>query len=316
MLTKPELESKQLIIISVEPGTRSYICVKNKNIVYKKEGEIVSQCSLSRILLVMIVGDITLTTNLIRDLCETGATVYLLKNNLLPYADFGFTNQANFLLRSQQYQITNITNLELARMLIADKIHNQRVLLKRINTDNDRMLALEEASMTAINPKTLLGIEGTASKIFFRIYFEEFGWARRSPRTKEDIVNFMLDIGYTVLFNFVDALCRHFGLDTYKGFYHTQFFARRSLVCDLMEPFRCIIDNRTRTALTLKIVTPQDFKMSEYGLTTGWQTSSRLTQLYAEEVLQQRTAILRYVQSFYKHIMLPENPLPRFRLKR
>lgn len=264
----------------------------------------------------MIIGDITLTTNLIRELCETGATVCLLKNNLLPYADFGFTNQANFLLRSQQYALTETANLNIAQMLIADKIHNQRMLLKRNGTDIQRLSDLEQAARTAPNSKTLLGFEGTASKLFFSTFFEEFDWHRRSPRTKEDIVNFMLDIGYTVLFNFVDAICRHFGLDTYKGFYHTQFFARRSLVCDLMEPFRCIIDNRTRTALTLKIVTPQDFKMSEYGLTTSWQVSSKLTHLYAEEVLQQRTAILRYVQGFYKHIMQTENPLPAYRLKR
>ena len=316
MLTKPELASKQLVAISVEPGTRSYLCVKNKNLVYKKEGEIIAQCSLSRVLLVMIIGDTTLTTNLMRDLCETGASVFLLKNNLLPYAVFGFDNQANYLLRRQQYLLNETFNLSVAQSIIADKIHNQATLFKRLGGADTQFTLLEKMAQAAHTPKILLGIEGTASKLFFAEYFGEFDWRRRSPRTKEDIVNFMLDIGYTVLFNFIDAMCRHFGLDTYKGVYHTQFFARRSLVCDLMEPFRYLIDNRTRTALTLKIITPKDFKHLEGRVATDWKTSSKLTQLYAEEVLEARTAILRYVQGFYKHVMDVKNPMPQHRIKR
>ena len=55
-----------------------------------------------------------------------------------------------------------------------------------------------------------------------------------------------MDIGYTYLFNFIDALLRLYGFDTYLGFYHKEFYQRKSLVCDVVEPFRCIIDKNTK----------------------------------------------------------------------
>jgi len=143
-----------------------------------------------------------------------------------------------------------------------------------------------------------------------------YGWVRRSPRTKEDILNFLLDIGYTVLFNFVDAICRHFGLDTYKGVYHTQFFARKSLVCDLVEPFRCLIDSRTRTALSLKILTPEMFKTGEYGVYSEWKDTSKIIELYAQEVLANRLQVFAHIQGFYKYTMDQSTDLPKYRLKR
>ncbi|MFZ1248803.1 MAG: CRISPR-associated endonuclease Cas1 [Candidatus Saccharimonadales bacterium] len=316
MLTRPELESKQLLTICVEPGKHSHLKLKNKNIVYMKDGELVNQCSLTRLLHLMIVGDAGLTTNLIRELHEQGVTVSLLKPNLAPYAYFGFETQANFVLRSRQYLVPDEDNLAIAREIVCDKIHNQAVLLRRIQADDTILCAYERAASMAASAKELLGIEGSASKAFFRAYYEPYGWVRRSPRTKEDPVNFLLDIGYTVLFNMVDAICRHFGLDTYKGVYHTQFFARRSLVCDLMEPFRCLIDNRTRTALGLKIFTADMFKTGKYGVYTEWKHSAKITQTYAVEIMEHRQTILAYIQAFYRHTMDPANDLAHFRLKR
>lgn len=316
MLTRPELNSKQLLTIAVEPGKESRLKVKNKNIVYEREGEIINQCSLSRLLHLMIIGDISITTNLIRDLNDQGVSVCLLKNNLTPYAYFGFETQANFILRSRQYQVDEQTNLNIAQSIITDKIHNQKILLTRIGGTSELLDLWLNTAAHAVNRQSLLGIEGSASKLFFGEYYEMYGWIRRSPRIKEDPVNFMLDIGYTVLFNFVDAICRHFGLDTYKGVYHQQFFARRSLVCDLMEPFRCLMDNRTHTALSLQMVTAGMFKRGKYGVYTDWKNSSKMTKLYAEEVMKHRLEIFAFVQGFYKYLMDQKAELPHYRLKR
>lgn len=317
MLTRPELESKQLLVVSVEPGKKSRLKVKNQNLVYEKDGKIVNQCSLSRLLHLMVIGDISITTNLIRDLNKHGISVCLMSSNLKPFASFGFENEANFMLRRQQYLLTDRQNLEIAKTIISDKIHNQSILLNRINLTSEMIYEYFKASRSATSAKELLGIEGNASKIFFHNYFEAHNWTRRAPRLKTDPVNFLLDIGYTILFNFTDSVCRHFGLDTYKGVYHTQFFARKSLICDLMEPFRCLIDSRTRTALSLGILKPEMFKTNKYGVYADWKDTSRIVQLYSEEVLKNRQQIFFYIQGFYKFVMDPENnQLTRFRLKR
>ena len=58
-----------------------------------------------------------------------------------------------------------------------------------------------------------------------------------------------LDIGYTMLFNIVDAMLQIYGFDTYYGVFHRCFYMRKSLVCDIMEPMRPIIDYEIRKAI-------------------------------------------------------------------
>lgn len=88
-----------------------------------------------------------------------------------------------------------------------------------------------------------MGLEGTVAKAFFAAYFQDLNWHGRHPRMKSDIINVVLDIGYTILFNFMESFLRMFGFDLYVGVYHRLWFKRKSLVCDLIEPFRCIVDH-------------------------------------------------------------------------
>lgn len=57
----------------------------------------------------------------------------------------------------------------------------------------------------------LMGLEGTVAKTFFSAYFQHLGWNGRHPRMKTDIMNVTLDIGYTILFNFMECFIRMFG---------------------------------------------------------------------------------------------------------
>ena len=80
-------------------------------------------------------------------------------------------------------------------------------------------------------------------------YFDNVQWNGRKPRIKSDYVNVVLDIGYTMLFNIVDAMLQVYGFDTYYGVFHKCFYMRKSLVCDIMEPIRPIIDYEVRKAI-------------------------------------------------------------------
>lgn len=81
--------------------------------------------------------------------------------------------------------------------------------------------------------------------------FENVKWNGRKPRIKNDYINVTLDIGYTMLFNIVDAILQVYGFDTYYGVFHKCFYMRKSLVCDIMEPMRPIIDYSVRKAINL-----------------------------------------------------------------
>ena len=95
-------------------------------------------------------------------------------------------------------------------------------------------------------------VDNLVAKTYFSAYYQNQNWKGRHPRMKSDVLNVTLDIGYSILFNFMESFIRMFGFDLYVGVYHRLWFKRKSLVCDLMEPFRCIIDHATLLAFNRK----------------------------------------------------------------
>ncbi len=82
--------------------------------------------------------------------------------------------------------------------------------------------------------------EATGTAIAAHV-ISNYRWQSRQPRVKNDITNTLMDIGYTIFFNMMNDLLEMYGFDVYADILHTQFFHRKSLVCDLEAPFRSII---------------------------------------------------------------------------
>ena len=88
----------------------------------------------------------------------------------------------------------------------------------------------------------------------------------QKTQNKSDYINVTLDIGYTMLFNMVDAILQVYGFDTYYGVFHRCFYMRKSLVCDIMEPMRPIIDYEIRKAANVYV--DSIMKRTEEGVAT------------------------------------------------
>lgn len=317
MLTLPDVRAKQMLIVQTQLGVSNYLQLRNDNILFRKDGKIVSQCSLHRLLLIVVVGDLAVSTRLIRKITEFGVCILLLRPNLQAYALFGARSDGNYLLREQQYTLSPDRQLALARQIVADKVHNQTQLLKSIGQQYDPLLQRQQQIANATSCDSLRGYEGTASSYFFSRYYHDCSWTRRLPRAKIDPTNFLLDIGYTVAFNFVDTFLRLFGFDSYKGVYHQLFYARRSLACDTVEPFRGLIERRLRTAINLGKIRPDDFIRTRYGVRCNPQESAAYVALFAEVMLDEREEVYKYIHAFYRHLMAPGlNAPPTYRIER
>ncbi len=57
--------------------------------------------------------------------------------------------------------------------------------------------------------------------------FKDFEWNGRQPRVKRDKINLLMDIGYTVLFNYIEAILNIYGFDIYKGNLHKEFYKKK-----------------------------------------------------------------------------------------
>ena len=229
--------------------------------------------------------------------------------------------EGNTLLRFKQYTLESSRKLEIAKALVQLKIKNQASLLTQMRylSAEDKQIRDELLQIDvndAENAKELLGIEGNASKIFFSTYFRTLHWKRREPRCKQDINNLLLDIGYTYLFNFMEGLLALYGFDLYCGVYHTFFYQRKSLVCDMIEPFRCIIDRRLRKAYNLGQIDEQDFFVSDHHYHLQWKYQQKYIRLFMKDIMDEKEYLFRFCQNYYRWFVKdrPSSQFPQYKI--
>jgi CRISP-associated protein Cas1 len=319
MLSRPDFDQKQIIFIQIDQATEKCFKFSNDNIIIYTDGKISQKASLHKIFGIYIIGQFTITSNLLEKCNKFGISLYLLKYNLETYGSFESYASANFLLRYQQYHLSELQELAIAKNLILQKTKNQLKVIKPL-IDHKTYTKLKSKTLSDIqicaDSTNLLGVEGNLAKVYFQALFADHKWRGRQPRGKNDINNLLLDIGYTYLFNFVDSLLKLYGFDTYKGVYHKLFFQRKSLACDIMEPYRPIIDYTIKKAYNLKQIDPKDFEFTNGAYTLPWKHSKKYSQLFLEEIFRYKLDLYDYTKSYYRHIMNPtDNPFPTFTIK-
>jgi CRISPR-associated endonuclease Cas1 len=277
---------------------------------YDNENEkAITNFPFSKILAVMIVGHTTITTALIENCNKNGIPMVVMKPNFRTVFYFGNMAEANFLLRQKQFEHPKGNN-EIAKQLIANKISNQYVLLTKTREKSENVTKAKELIQTMSDDvlnvsdfRELMGIEGRIAKQYFNAYFEFANWDKRMPRVKIDSLNATLDIGYTMLFNYIEAMTRLFGFDPYMGVYHQLWFRRKSLVCDLMEPFRCIIDHQIRKSLKYGTFKPEDFELYKSAYYLKPEMRKVYTKVFFEAIIEHKSEIYKYIQQYYRCFM-------------
>ena len=168
-------------------------------------------------------------------------------------------------------------SLSLAKKFVIAKILNSRTLLRRNGEDVpvqtiDMMRALADDAATCTAAASLLGIEGTAARVYFQSFSRmlkrhdgdgdglAFDFAGRNRRPARDPVNALLSLAYAVLAKDLTVVTQAVGFDPFLGFYHRPRYGRPALALDLMEEFRPIIsDSIVLTAINTGVVQPDDF---------------------------------------------------------
>ena len=160
-----------------------------------------------------------------------------------------------------------------AANIIVGKLHNSRILLRRLNRRRKTELANEAIAAladliqtvpTVESVESMLGYEGTGANLYFQAYASllkgQFEFAKRTRRPATDPVNSLLSLGYSLLSQYVHAMGEGVGLHTHFGNLHTPQAKRPSLVCDLVEEFRAIaVDSLVAYLINSNIFDAEDF---------------------------------------------------------
>lgn len=223
---------------------------------------------------VAVFGNASVGSALLRELFDRGVPVLWLS--------FGgwFSGVAtgmppgNVELRQRQYRAATTGAGAFATSFVAGKIRNARTLLRRQAKPRpqkslDQLAALARRAESEQSPSSLLGIEGTAARIYFQHFANlirrgremgEFDFTGRNRRPPIDRVNALLSFAYAMLAKDCIVACLAAGLDPYAGLFHKPRFGRPALALDLAEEFRPLVgDSTVLMAINNGEVEPDDF---------------------------------------------------------
>ena len=267
-----------------------------------------------KILALFVVGHIHVTTPLIEKCKKHNVALVVMKPSLRPVFYWADAAEANFLVRKKQYEFSK-EDISIARILVGNKIANQEMLLRKTRRRDELTLStidsckqFREQSRHSSEYNELMGIEGLAAKLYFAAYFQDLDWKGRHPRIKADYINAILNIGYTYLFNFMECFVRMFGFDIYVGVYHRLWFKRKSLICDLIEPFRCIIDRTVRTAINRMQFKESDFSINKGEYRLKAEINKEYSMVFFDALIPYKNDIFKYVQQYYRSFMNNREP--------
>jgi CRISP-associated protein Cas1 len=262
----------------MEPG--SVVGIDGGRLTVSKYRELLASVRLIDVMHVCAYGNVQLTAQAMRTLFERDIDVFHFSyGGWLLGLTTGLPSK-NAMLRIRQTMAAARGQLDEARRMIAGKIRNCRVLLRRNGGEAAarrvaQLAALAEQAEQAESASSLLGIEGTAA----RLYFEAFpslltgatglpgpaftGLRNRRPPT--DAVNCLLSFCYGLLAKEMLAACIAVGFDPYIGLYHRPRFGRPALALDLAEEFRPLLADST----VLTLINNREISASSFLVRAG-----------------------------------------------
>ncbi len=267
----------------------AYLRKDGSRLAVTKDGQSLASIPLAHVDQLVLAGNVNLSTPLLKHLLRYDVEVVLL--NAYGKYEGRFTPELskNSVLRLRQYERSRdeLFRVQVAKGMVAGKIHNMRAFLMRGNrsrgsaeleTSIQRLTALVPSVERAVNLETLLGLEGAASHAYFQGFAAllgkdvAFDFQKRTRRPPKDPVNALLSLGYTLLCTDCITAAQVAGLDPYVGFYHIPIHGRPALALDLMEEFRVVVVDSVVLALINKgSIRPDDFE-EKYG---GWFLTER-----------------------------------------
>lgn len=247
----------------------------------KIDKKVVKKVRLIDVSEVTLRGNVQISTQAVRQLCERGIPVCYTS-----YAGrfVGMTSGAmnkNVELRMAQFRAHGDTaaRMSVARQIVFGKIKNCATMLRRNgrgarDESLSKLESLAEQARVVRGYESLLGVEGLAARAYFAEFNSmirpegvDFDFHGRNRRPPMDPVNSVLSYLYGALAKQAAITVSRVGLDPYLGFLHMPKYGKPSLALDLMEEFRPLVaDSACMTAINNGEIRASDFTRTKFGV--------------------------------------------------
>ncbi len=216
---------------------QSKISYKNRFLVVKQNND-EKYVHLSEIDTIIVDSiSVSISTYLLKELSDNKINIIFCDDKHNPFGElssyYSRHNSSKKIKEQISWKVCNKD--ELWSKIVKNKILNQSLLLRKVKSDKYDLI-LSYIDDVKIGDKT--NREGHAAKVYFNSLF-----GNNFVRNNSDEVNAALNYGYAILLSTINKEVINNGYLTQLGIHHKNEFNQFNLSCDLMEPFRIIIDN-------------------------------------------------------------------------
>ena len=121
------------------------------------------------------------------------------------------------------------------REIVSEKIRKQAEFLRELNKIKESKLI--ESYLGHVELMDASNREGHAAKVYFNALF-----GMEFTRSAENSVNAALNYGYSLILSSINREVTSNGYLTQLGLFHNNMFNHFNLSCDIMEPYRVLVD--------------------------------------------------------------------------
>lgn len=225
--------SFRTIVIS----NQSKLSYKNRFLVVKQDND-EKYVHLSEIDTIIVDSiAVSISTYLLKELSDSKINIIFCDEKHNPFGELSSYYSSHNTSKKIQKQINWLKENKdkMWQNIIKNKIINQALMMKKINSNKyELLLSYIEDVLSADKTNR----EGHAAKVYFN---ELFG--KDFVRNETDNINAALNYGYAILLSTINKEVISNGYLTQMGIHHKNEFNEFNLSCDLMEPFRIVIDN-------------------------------------------------------------------------
>ncbi len=314
-------------LVVQHPG--SSVRLDGEQLVVYSNGASVATARLGETSQIVLMSGSSCSAAVTRECCMRGIPVTHLSGTGWFYGITVGMIHKNVQLREEQFAAARDPRraLRVARSVVRSKILNARVLLRRNGQAPDS--ALEELAGFARNTATarddedLLGIEGSAARVYFAQFrtmlkgpggLPEFMFEMRNKRPPTDPINALLSFAYTLLVKDWTVCLYSVGFDPMMGLYHRPRYGKPALALDLMEPFRPVIaDSVVVGVVNNGEITADDFLEQMGGVLLKPSARKRFVGAYERRMAQEiEHPVFRYACTYRRIFEIQARLLGRY----
>lgn len=223
---------------------RTVVITKQSKISYKNRFLVVKQDSdekyihLSEIDTIIVDSiSVSISSYLLKEIADAKINMIFCDEKHNPFGELSsyYSRHNTSKKIKEQIKWTTKEKDDLWMQIVKNKIVNQSLMLKKIRSDKCDLL---NSYIDEVVSGDKTNREGHAAKVYFNSLF-----GKDFVRNNNDSINAALNYGYAILLSTINKEVVSNGYLTQLGIHHKNEFNEFNLSCDLMEPFRIIIDN-------------------------------------------------------------------------